>query len=71
MMGFSDDSESKESVCNAGDLVWSLGWEDPLEDDMATHSSILGWRIVCREEPGGLQSVGIQRVRHGWETNTF
>ena len=38
--------------------VWSLGWEDPLEEEMATHSSILAWKIPWTEEPGGLQSVG-------------
>ena len=42
--------------------VQSLGWEDPLEEDMATHSSILAWRIPWTEEPGGLQSMGSQRV---------
>ena len=46
--------------------VRSLGWEDPLEEDMATHSSTLAWRIPCTEEPGGLQSVESQRVRHDW-----
>ena len=46
--------------------VWSLGWEDPLEKDMAIHSGILDWRIQWTEEPGGLQSVGSQRVRHDW-----
>ena len=46
--------------------VWSLGWEDPLEEGMATHSSILAWRIPWTEEPGGLQSMGSQRVRRGW-----
>ena len=44
--------------------VRSLGWEDSLEKEMATHSSILAWRIPWREEPGGLQSMGSQRVRH-------
>ena len=44
--------------------VLSLGWEDPLEEDVATCSSILAWRIPWTEEPGGLQSVGSQRVRH-------
>ena len=44
--------------------VWSLGWEDPLEKRMAAHSSILAWRIPWTEEPGGLQSMGLQRVRH-------
>ena len=47
-------------------LVQSLGWEDPLEEGMATYSSILAWRIPWTEEPGGLQSVGSQRVRHNW-----
>ena len=42
----------------------SLGWEDPLEKEMATHSSILAWRIPWTEEPGGLQPIGSQRVRH-------
>ena len=44
--------------------VRSLGREDPLEKEMATHSSILAWRIPWIEEPGGLQSTGSQRVRH-------
>ena len=44
--------------------VRSLGWEDPLEEGMATHSSILAWRIPWTEEPGGLQSMGSQRVGH-------
>ena len=44
--------------------VRSLGWEDSLEKDMATHSSILAWRIPWTEEPGGLQSMGSQRVGH-------
>ena len=42
--------------------VQSLGWEDPLEKEMATHSSILAWKILWTEEPGGLQSMGLQRV---------
>ena len=41
--------------------VRSLGWEDPLEEDMATYSSILAWRIPWTEEPGGLQSMGSQK----------
>ena len=49
--------------------VQSLGWEDPLEKGMGTHSSILAWRIPWTEEPGGLQSVGSQRVAHNWGTN--
>ena len=44
--------------------VQSLGWEDPLEKEMATHSSILAWKISRTEEPGGLQSMGSQRVGH-------
>ena len=44
--------------------VRSLGWEDPLEKKMATHSSILAWKISWTEEPDGLQSMGSQRVGH-------
>ena len=49
--------------------VRSLGQEDPLEKEMATHSSILAWRIPWTEEPGGLQSTGSQRVGHDQETS--
>ena len=49
--------------------VWSLGREDPLEKEVATHSSILAWRIPWREEPGRLQSMGSQRVGHDWATS--
>ena len=44
--------------------VQSLGWEDPLDEGMATHSNILAWRIPWTEEPGGVQSIGLQSVRH-------
>ena len=44
--------------------VQSLGWEDLWEEGMATHSSVLAWRIPWTEEPGGLQSMGLQKVRH-------
>ena len=46
--------------------VQSLGWEDPLEKGMATHSWILAWRVPWTEEPGRLQFIGLQRVRHDW-----
>ena len=62
----------KKSPVNSGDAsdtVWSLGWKDPLEEEMATHSSILAWRISWTEKPGGLQSIWSQRVRHDWGTN--
>ena len=49
--------------------VQSLGWEDPQEKEMATHSSILAWRIPWMEEPGGLQSTGLRRVGHDWVTS--
>ena len=52
------------SAGNAGDVVQSLGQEDLLEEEMATHFSILAWRIPWTGEPGGLQSMGCQRVRH-------
>jgi len=44
--------------------VLSLGWEDPLEKGMASHSRILAWEIPWTEDPGGLQSMGLQKVRH-------
>ena len=49
--------------------VWSLGWEDPLEKEMATHSRTLAWKIPWTEEPGSLQSMGSQRVRHDWASS--
>ena len=52
-----------------GARVWSLGWEDPLEKGIATHSSILAWKISWIEEPGGLQSTASQKVRHDWTTS--
>ena len=48
--------------------VRSLGWEDPPEEGMATHSSLLAWRIPWTQESGGLQSMGSPRVRHSWAT---
>ena len=63
-MGFPCGSVGGESACSVGDLGLILGWEDLLEEGMATHSSILAWRIPWTEEPGGLQSMVSQRVRH-------
>ena len=51
--------------------VQSLGWEIPWRREMATHSSILAREIPWTEGPGGLQSMGLQKVRHDWVTNTF
>ena len=62
--GFPGGSVSKESACNAGDAGLIPGWEDPLKKGMATHSSTLAWKVPGTEEPGGLQSMGLQRVRH-------
>ena len=70
-LDFLHSSVSKASACNAGDLGSILGWEDPMENEMATHSSILAWRIPWSEESGGLQSIGLKRVRHGWVTVTW
>ena len=50
--------------------IWSLGWEDPLEKDMATHFNILVWKIPWREKPGGLQSTGLKSVKYDWLTKT-
>ena len=57
----------KNLLANAGDkgdMSSILGQEDPLEEEMATHSSTLAWEIPWTEEPGGLLSIGLQRVRH-------
>ena len=69
VLGFPDSSVGKESTCNA--QTWemqirSLGWEDPLEDSIATHSNILVRKIPWTAEPGRLQSTELQRVRHDW-----
>ena len=65
-LAFASGSEDKKKkpASNAKDWVQSLAWEDPLEKRMATHSSILAWRIPWTEEAGGPQSVGLQRVGH-------
>ena len=64
MRGFPCGSVGKESACSAGALVRTLGWEDHLEKEMATHSSILAWKISWTQESDGLQSMGSQRVGH-------
>ena len=51
--------------------VWSWGWKDPLERGLATHSSVLAWRILWTEEPGGPQSIGLQRVGHRWSNSAL
>ena len=58
----------KKFPCDIRDL-WSLGPEDPLEKGMETHSNILAWRIPWTGDPGGLWSMGLQRVGHYWMTN--
>ena len=65
-LGFPGGTDNEE--CNTGNLVQSLGWEDPLEEATATPSSILAWRIPWTEESGGLQNIGSQSVRHNWVT---
>ena len=67
-MGFPGGSVIKNPPVEQGTQVWSLGWKDPLEKEMATHSSILAWKIKWTEEPGGLQSMGSQRVGHDLAT---
>ena len=56
-MGFPGGSDDKESACNAGDMVFIPGQEDPLKNGMTTHFNILAWRIPWTEEPGGLQCM--------------
>ena len=51
--------------------VWSLGWEDPMKKEMATHCITLAWKTPWMEEPHRLQSMGSQRVRHNWVTSVF
>ena len=63
-------SVHKASACNAETIVQSLGQEDTLEKEMATHSSTPAWRIPWTEKPHGLQSMGSQKVGHDWVTNT-
>ena len=58
----------KNPLAMQGTCVRSLGWENPQEKGMATQSCILAWKIPWTEEPGGLQSMGFQRVRHNWAT---
>ena len=64
LQGFPSGSGGKVSAYNAGDLGLISGSEDPLEKEMATHSSTLAWKIPWTEEPGKLQSMGSQRVGH-------
>ena len=63
-LGFPSGSVVKNLPAMQETRVPSLGHEDPLEKEMATHPSILAWRILWSEEPGKLQSTGSQRVRH-------
>ena len=58
ILGFPGGSDGKASACNVGDLGSIPALENPLEEGMATHSSILAWRSPWAEEPGGLQSMG-------------
>ena len=67
-LGFPGGSDGKNLPAMQETWVPSLGWEDPLEEGMATHSSILAWTIPCKEEPGRLQSMGSRRVGHNWAT---
>ena len=62
--GFICGSDGKESACNVVDPGSILGLERSLEKGMATHSSILAWRIPWTEEPDGLQYMGLQRIRY-------
>ena len=62
--GFPGGSDGKETACNAGDLGSIPGLGRPLEEEMATHSSILAWRIPWTKEPAELQFMGLQRVGH-------
>ena len=72
ILDFPDGTGAKK-ICLPMQEMWetqvrSLGQEDPLEEEMATHSSLLVWKIPQTKEPGGLQSMGPQRVQHNWVT---
>ena len=60
-LGFPGDSVGKNSPANIGDMGSTLGWEDPMENAMGTHSNILAWEIPWIEESGGLQSMGSRK----------
>ena len=64
--GIPGGSYGKEYACNEGDWVWSLGWEDSLEKEMVTHSTILAWKIPWTEESGRLQSTASQKDMNVW-----
>ena len=66
--GFPGGSVVRNLPASVGDLGSILGWEDPLGKEMTVHSSILAWEISWTEEPGGLQSMGLQRVRRDLAT---
>ena len=70
MIGLPRWLSAKESACNEETRISSLGQEDALEKEMATFSSILVWEIPWTKEPGRLQSMGSQRVRHNLSTET-
>ena len=62
--GFPGDSVVKNLPAKQETQIGSLGWEDPLEKEMASHSSVLAWEIPWTEELGGLESIGLQRIGH-------
>ena len=66
MEGFLGGTVVKNPLTSAGDMDLPPGWEDPLEKELETHSSVLAWKIPWTEEPGQLQSMGSQCVRHTW-----
>ena len=68
-MGFPGGSVVKISLAKQEAQVRSLGWEDPLEKEMMTYSSILAWEITWTEEPGGLQSMGLEESDRTWQLN--
>ena len=72
--GFPGGASGKGATCQRRrheSWVYTLSWEDPLEEGMVTHSSILAWRIPWTEGPGGLQSLGSQRVGHDWSNSAL
>jgi len=67
-MGFSGGSVVKNPPAKQETQVQSVGWEDPLEKEIAIYPSILAWKMPWTEEPGGLQTVALQKFGHDWTT---
>ena len=71
LLGFPGGAVVKNLPAMQETQFWPLGQEDPLEEGMATHSSILTWKIPRTEDPGSLQSIALQKVGHNWSNLAY